>query len=95
MTALGYMLKDFKNHCGQFPTTDQGLEALLAKPDKGPACPKYPKNAFIADGKLPKDPWGNPYDFFSDGKSFVIISYGKDGKEGGEGHDADIVRLQK
>lgn len=95
MNVLVHILKDYKTHCDQYPTTEQGLAAIAAKPEKGPACQRYPKNPFIADGKLPKDPWGNPYEFVSDGKAFVIITYGKDGKEGGEGHDADIVRVQK
>ncbi|MFI5394509.1 MAG: type II secretion system major pseudopilin GspG [Candidatus Binatia bacterium] len=75
----------FKLDNGFYPTTDQGLQALVTRPSNA--------RNYNADGyldKLPVDPWGNPYVYFSDGQNFMIKSYGADGQEGGEGKNADI-----
>ena len=90
INGMKSMLEDYRRYCNQYPTTDQNLDALVAKPTTPPDCNNYPASAFIADGKVPKDPWGNPYAYESDGKKYVITSYGKDGKPEGEGHDKDI-----
>ena len=73
---------------GRYPTTEQGLEALRERPDgidkwDGPYLRK----------ELPLDPWGNPYMYESPSEhgEYAIISYGADGKPGGEGIDMDIV----
>jgi general secretion pathway protein G len=77
----------FKTDTGRFPTTSEGLEALVSDPGvKG----------YNADGyldKAPRDPWGNKYIYISPGlhsKDHDLESYGKDGEEGGTGNDADI-----
>jgi general secretion pathway protein G len=77
----------FKTDTGRFPTTSEGLEALVNNPGvKG----------FNADGYLesvPVDPWGNRYVYLSPGvrsKDYDLKSYGKDGEDGGVGNDADI-----
>jgi len=83
-TALGA----YKLDTGRFPTTDQGLAALRTKPQglerwDGPYLPK----------DVPNDPWGNPYIYKypgTHGDEPEIMSYGADGKEGGEKEDADI-----
>ncbi len=85
------LLKNYDRDCNQFPTTEQGLIALVEKPTQGPPCDKYSMGGYMdSKGKVPQDPWGNDYAYESDGKTFVIISYGKDGDEGGEKFDADI-----
>lgn len=86
ISAFKGMLQEYSRYCNHFPTTDQGLDALISKPTSGPECPNYPATGIISDGKVPKDPWGNMYDYKSpdDGRTFVITSYGRDGKEGGE-----------
>lgn len=89
MQSFKQLLEDYRRYCNQYPTSDQGLEALVAKPTAAPDCPNYPAAGFL-DGKLPKDPWGHPYLYESDGTKYVISSYAKDGKEGGEGTSADI-----
>jgi general secretion pathway protein G len=73
---------------GRYPTTEQGLEALRERPDgidkwDGPYLRK----------ELPLDPWGNPYVYESPSEhgEYAIVSYGADGKPGGEGIDMDIV----
>jgi len=76
------------NH--QYPTTDQGLEALVSKPQLRPLPRNYRTNGYIK--RLPLDPWGNPYLYLYPGEHGVvdIFSTGADGEEGGEGLHADI-----
>jgi len=90
MRSLAERLKEFRRDCNSYPTTDQGLEALIEKPTGGRECKRYNPGGYIDGGKIPQDPWGSEYIYESDGKTFNIISYGVDGEEGGEGYDADI-----
>ncbi len=78
---------------GFYPSTEQGLKALIAKPTTGRIPRHYRRGGYLEGHKIPKDPWGNPYIYISPGvhdKDFDIISLGADGEEGGEGNDADI-----
>ena len=75
----------FKLDNGFYPTTDQGIQALVTRPSN---ARNYNPDGYL--DKLPIDPWGNPYVYFSDGQDFIIKSYGADGQEGGEGKNADI-----
>ena len=75
----------FKLDNGFYPTTDQGLQALVTRPSN---ARNYSPDGYL--DKLPIDPWGNPYAYFSDGQDYLIKSYGADGQEGGEGKNADI-----
>ncbi len=84
------LLEDYRRYCNQYPTTEQGLDSLLNKSTTGNECKNYPAGGFIQGGKLPPDPWGNPYAYESDGQKYTIISLGSDGKEGGTGSSADI-----
>lgn len=83
-------LMEFRRHCGYYPTSEQGLDALIEKPTTGKECKRYAPGGYIQGGKVPVDPWDNEYIYESDGKTFSILSYGADGLEGGEGYDADI-----
>ncbi|HWU97059.1 MAG TPA: type II secretion system major pseudopilin GspG [Oxalicibacterium sp.] len=76
------------NH--RYPTTEQGLAALVAKPTSGPAAPGWKEGGYL--DKLPKDPWGSPYQYLSPGikGEIDVFSFGADGQSGGEGNDADI-----
>ena len=87
---LGSILLDYKRKCGRYPTSDQGLQALVEKPSGGKECRRYPANGFIENGKVPDDAWENPFYYESDGRKYTIISYGTDLEEGGEVADADI-----
>jgi general secretion pathway protein G len=78
----------FKLDTGIYPTTGQGLAALVHKPSGGPQLRKYNPEGYIQ--KIPEDPWGNPYVYLSDGQSFVLKCLGADGEQGGEGKNADI-----
>lgn len=73
---------------GSYPTTDQGLNALIAAPSTGGDPPRDWSGPYIE--KVPPDPWGNQYFYQSDGDSYVLKSFGADGVEGGEGKNADI-----
>lgn len=86
-------LKLFKLDNGFYPSTEQGLRALVEKPDIGRIPKQWPDGGYIEKGKIPLDPWGKSYAYLSPGarnKELDIISYGADGEEGGEGFDADI-----
>ncbi len=73
-----------------YPTTDQGLEALITAPSSDPVPPNYQKGGYIK--KLQKDPWLRDYQYLSPGEhgEIDIYSLGADGVEGGEGVNADI-----
>lgn len=88
--SIEQALELFKLDNGFFPTTDQGLEALVRMPDAGRAPKNYRKGGYL--DRLPKDPWGNAYVYVSPGShgDYDISSYGADGAPGGEGEDADI-----
>lgn len=76
------------NH--HYPSTEQGLQALITKPTSGPAADGWKRDGYL--DKLPKDPWGNPYHYLSPGvKGDVdVFSFGADGQPGGVENDADI-----
>jgi general secretion pathway protein G len=78
----------YKLDNGIYPTTDQGIVALVRKPSGGPQPRRYNPEGYIQ--KIPEDPWGNPYVYLSDGQSFVLKCLGGDGEQGGEGKNADI-----
>ncbi len=87
---LGTALELFKLDNGFYPSTEQGLEALVRKPTTGRSPTNYPESGYME--KIPKDPWGNPYVYVCPGAhgEYDIFSYGPDGQEGGEGKNADI-----
>ena len=88
-TLMG-ALKLYKLDNQRYPTTEQGLAALVNKPSAGPATPNWKAGGYI--DKLPKDPWGNPYQYMSPGihGEVDMFSLGADGQPGGVGEDADI-----
>ena len=74
----------------RYPTTEQGLQALVEKPASGPIPANWKSGGYLE--RLPKDPWGAPYQYLSPGVrgEVDIFSLGADGATGGEGNDADI-----
>jgi general secretion pathway protein G len=87
-------LKLFKLDNGFYPSTEQGLEALVEEPTVGKEARKYRKGGYLEQRGIPRDAWGNPYIYVSPGlddRDYDIISLGADGQEGGEGFDADIT----
>ena len=89
ISALEGALNMFRLDNFQYPTTEQGLEALVAKPND-PAIRNWQPGGYVKN--LPKDPWGNPYQYLYPGNNgeFDIYTLGRDGRPGGEGIDADI-----
>ena len=83
-------LKLYRLDNQRYPTTEQGLRSLVEKSTVGPAANGWKAGGYLE--KMPKDPWGNPYQYLSPGlKGEVdIISLGADGQPGGTGDDADI-----
>ncbi|TFW34117.1 type II secretion system major pseudopilin GspG [Massilia horti] len=83
-------LKLYKLDNQRYPTTEQGLQALIQKPTSGPAANGWHAGGYLE--KLPKDPWGNPYQYLSPGihGEVDVFSLGADGQSGGTGEDADI-----
>ena len=90
IATLMSSLKLYKLDNQHYPSTEQGLQALVAKPSSGPAANGWKSGGYI--DRLPKDPWGNDYHYLSPGvKGEVdVFSYGADGQPGGTGVDADI-----
>ena len=74
-----------------YPSTAQGLQALVTKPSGTPEAKNWNPDGYLK--KLPVDPWGNPYQYISPGAhgAFDLYSWGADGKEGGDDKDKDIV----
>ena len=90
LTALEQALDMYKLDNGRYPTTEQGLEALVTKPDTDPEPRHYQPGGYIR--RLPTDPWGNDYQLLSPGQNGVVDLYslGLDGEEGGDGESTDI-----
>lgn len=86
-------LKLFKLDNGFYPTTQQGLSALVASPTSGQEAKNFRKGGYLEKGRVPADPWGNEYIYVSPGvnNEYEIISLGADGREGGEDINADIT----
>ncbi|MBN1114383.1 MAG: type II secretion system major pseudopilin GspG [Oligoflexia bacterium] len=91
MKAFQTALGDYYLDNGMYPTTEQGLEALIQKPGSGPEPTSYSPEGYLDKGELPKDSWGNDYMYESDGAKYSIMSYGADRKEGGSGYDKDLI----
>jgi len=74
----------------RYPTSEQGLQALVTRPTSGPLPANWKAGGYLE--RLPKDPWGNPYQYLNPGLrgEIDVFSFGADGAAGGEGVDADI-----
>ena len=90
--SLETALKLYKLDNGTYPDTQQGLQALIEKPETGKIPPKWKEGGYLEKGKLPKDPWGGDFIYLSPGVhgEYDLTSYGADGVPGGEGKNKDI-----
>lgn len=81
---------------GEYPSTQDGLEALYTLPSGSEKADRYPTNGFLQKRGFLTDPWGNAYEYKYPGEhsKFDIISLGADGREGGEDENADIGNWQ-
>lgn len=86
--TLSSALELYKLDNFSYPSTEQGLQALIEKPSGDPEPANWQSNGYVKS--LPKDPWGRDYLYVSEGGDFEIISLGNDGAEGGEEFDMDI-----
>ena len=87
-------LDRYRLDCNRYPTTDQGLKALIEKPEIPPECKNYDPAGYLSSKSknVPTDAWGNPFVYqCDDGINYVIKSLGADGVEGGEGEKADFA----
>jgi len=85
---LGSALDTFRLDVGRYPTTEEGLEALI----KDPGIDKW-DGPYLKKNKIPLDPWGRPYEYKCPGEhsEYDLYSLGADGQIGGEGENRDIV----
>ena len=86
--AIGNALELYRLDNGDYPSTDQGLEALVTQPSGYPEPRRWNSEGYLK--KLPIDPWDEPYLYFSEDRTFEVYSLGSDRQEGGEGVDADL-----
>lgn len=88
LKAIGSALEMYRLDNRRYPDTQQGLQALVQRPPGG--AENWNPEGYLA--RLPVDPWGNPYLYLAPGsrEGYDLWSYGADGREGGEGLDADL-----
>jgi general secretion pathway protein G len=91
LRTIASALKTYRLDNGAYPTTEQGLAALVERTTVEPVPTRWPEDGYLPD--VPVDPWGRPYVYRSPGRDrgFDLMSYGRDGEEGGEGLDADLT----
>ncbi|MDO8786470.1 MAG: type II secretion system major pseudopilin GspG [Sulfuritalea sp.] len=90
IASLMQALKLYRLDNQRYPLTEQGLQALAAQPAIAPFPPNWKAGGYVE--RLPRDPWGNPYQYLNPGLrgEIDIFSLGADGMPGGDGNDADI-----
>ncbi len=92
LESIETALKLYKLDNGSYPTTEQGLQALVEPPASGRLAKAWREGGYLEKGKVPLDPWDNEYVYLCPGihGDFDLMSYGFDGEPGGEGNDKDI-----
>jgi general secretion pathway protein G len=88
IARIDQQLKLYRLDNSRYPTTEQGLQALVIRPGSGPAAPNWKQYL----DKVPNDPWGKPYQYLNPGVhgEIDVFSFGADGQSGGAEFDADI-----
>jgi len=96
MKGLGTALKLYRLDNSFYPSTEQGLQALVSPPISGRLPARWREGGYLEKAKVPADPWGNDYVYLSPGthNDFDLISFGADGKQGGTGKNTDIVNWE-
>ena len=92
IASLETALKMYKLDNGVYPSTEQGLQALIEAPTIGQLPRKWRKGGYLEKGRVPLDPWENEFIYLSPGLhgDYDLMSYGIDGQPGGEGNNRDI-----
>lgn len=90
IASLMQALKLYRLDNRSYPSTEQGLQALVARPATAPLPSNWKAGGYLE--RLPRDPWGNPYQYLNPGLhgEIDVFSLGADGAPGGEGNDADV-----
>ena len=88
MKAVEQALNLYRLDTSSYPTTSQGLGALVHRPDTPPIPKTWNPNGYLE--RVPLDPWGNAFVYLSDGTRFTLRALGADGVEGGDGKAADL-----
>lgn len=88
LKAIQQSLNLYRLDTGAYPSTEQGLDALVRKPERPPVPRNWRAEGYLE--RVPADPWGNLYVYVSDGTRFTLRSLGADGVEGGEGRFTDV-----
>jgi general secretion pathway protein G len=88
--SISGSLEMYKLDNFSYPSTEQGLQALVNKPNGQPEAPNWRKDGYLAN--MPKDPWNNPYQYLNPGQhgSYDVYSLGADGKPGGQDENTDL-----
>lgn len=98
MRTMESALRFYRLDNGFYPTTEQGLEALIRKPEISPVPQNWRSGGYLETSSIPRDPWGNHYIYRSpgdQGRDYEIISLGADGREGGTGFNQDIKNWEE
>ncbi|MFN2267156.1 MAG: type II secretion system major pseudopilin GspG [Desulfonatronovibrio sp.] len=93
MKTIESALRFYRLDNGFYPSTEQGIEALIKKPETRPVPDRWRSGGYLETSSVPRDPWGNHFIYRSPGdqdRDYEIISLGADGKEGGTGFDRDL-----
>ncbi len=94
MKQLESVLEFYRMDNARYPSSEQGLQALVRKPSGDPQPKNYRPEGYLQGGVVPKDPWGEDYQYRAPGEhnpySFDLWTFGADGRPGGDGNDADI-----
>ena len=85
---IGKALEFYRLDNGIYPSTDQGIEALVTEPSGFPEPRNWNQEGYLKS--IPEDPWGEPYLYFNEERVIEVYTFGADRQEGGEGVDADI-----
>ena len=90
IASISQALKLYRLDNQRYPSTEQGLQALVKKPEIAPVPANWKGNGYLE--RLPNDPWGHPYQYLQPGLhgEIDVMSFGADGTPGGEGNDADV-----
>lgn len=87
--ALANALELYRLDTGRYPTTAQGLKALIERPVSVDIS-RFNPDGYLKRRRLAKDPWDNLYQYKLSGSRYELFSLGRDGRPGGEGYDADL-----
>ena len=88
LRAISTALEMYRMDNGNYPSSDQGLDALVTQPSGYPEARRWNPDGYLQ--KVPKDPWDEPYLYVSEDNSYDVYTFARDRREGGEGYDTDL-----